>query len=116
MLVAAFGDLDGFVADLSDAIRLDQTDHDALFLRGLILMQQDKDDAALDDFSAAIRLDPTDALAFAYRGFLHAWRKEDDAAIADQTASLTLKRTTFSLVGRADAELHKGDRARALAD
>jgi cell division protease FtsH len=75
------GEPEAAIADLTEAIRLDSTLARAYYLRGSVLLQQERADEALADLNEAIRLDPDDAAAYLNRGVaLHRLGDHDGAA------------------------------------
>ena len=53
------GDLEGAIADYSEAIRLDPDDADSFYNRGVTRRDQGDLDAAMRDLHQAVRLSPT---------------------------------------------------------
>jgi tetratricopeptide (TPR) repeat protein len=116
--------LQGYLTDLTEAIRLDPNLAEAYYRRGQVYYAREEYQNALSDENAAIRLDPTHALAYNVRGslFFH-HMKDNDRAIDDLTRAIRLdpkdKGEWFlrdAYVGRMFAYRAKGDKARADAD
>ena len=61
------GSVDGALRDLAEAIRLDGTNTDALFNRGLLYGATGQFGDAIDDFTAVIRVKPNDPAPYKVR-------------------------------------------------
>jgi tetratricopeptide (TPR) repeat protein len=110
-------DLDGAVADLSNAIRLQPADMLAHLFRGNTYLQQKDYDKALADYETALRIGPPDELAYAGRADVLSSRGDYDGAIADYTRALAITPDDVNIrVNRAVALVKKGDYEGALAD
>ncbi len=87
------GDLQGAMADLNEAIRLnpEYIEDTAYSLRGLLRAKQGDLKGALADSNEAVRLDPEDANNFKSRGEIRFQQQDYKGAIADLNAALRLK-------------------------
>lgn len=124
LLSQRIGDHDAALADLDQAIALEQrpsTYHE----RGCARQRKGDHDAAIADFDEAIRLDPDKATvfsrtahAFADRGKSWAAKHQFDRAIADYDRAVVLGITASAYLyrDRGLAKKRQGDRAGAIAD
>ena len=112
------GDYDHAIADLTEAITLDQTNATAFYMRGASFLYKGSDfDRATADCDAAIRLNPKYREAYRCRGGAYLSRGEYDRAIADFTETITLDPKDYGgFNNRAFAYQGKGDYDRAIAD
>jgi tetratricopeptide (TPR) repeat protein len=84
------GDLDGALADLNQAIRLEPQHGTWWGARGLVHDGLHEDEPALRDFAEALRLDPQDARTFNNRGLAYKAVREYERAIRDYSQALRL--------------------------
>ncbi|MFN6535127.1 MAG: tetratricopeptide repeat-containing serine protease family protein [Nostoc sp. EkiNYC01] len=86
-------DLQGALADLNEAIRLnpEYIEDTAYSLRGSIRAQQGDLKGAIADLNEAVRLDPEDANNFKNRGEIRFKQKDYQGAIADFNEAIRLK-------------------------
>ena len=63
------------LADISDAIKLDPSDHDFLYRRGYIYSLMHNHDKAIDDFTAMIALRPADPMGYEQRAAVWVGRR-----------------------------------------
>ncbi len=80
-------DLDGGIADLSDAIRLAPANAAYYKARADAYSDQDKSDLAERDYAKALELDPTDADLLVRRGFSRMAEGDHAGALADAQAA-----------------------------
>lgn len=116
-------DLDGALADYSQAIRLNPEAAVAFYDRGLVYADRGDLDRAIADYSKAIRIDPKFASAFSYLGDAYRRKGDLDRAIADYSEAIRFGRAgdaAFSaflaFYGRGTAYLAKGDFDHAVMD
>src|SRR5579864_8294885 len=76
-------DLDGQIADYTEAIRLDPDYADAYHERGAVRYMQDDFDGAIQDQTEALRLKPDNVDAYAIRGYAHEAAGNYESAIQD---------------------------------
>jgi len=120
------GDLDGALADFTEAIRLDPDDSLALSDRGVLWREKGDIDRAIADFTAAIGRDPLPRSEVGGRGHVNVyanrglayWARGDlDHALADFDAAL--ERDAQDLTARyqrAQLRMARRDLAGAVAD
>ncbi len=84
------GNLDAGIADLTRAISIDGTDHDAIFSRSLAYGRANRYAEAMADLDAAVKLDPSDAEYRYFRGYLNLVLGQNGEALADFDAALAL--------------------------
>jgi TonB family protein len=100
------GDVDGALADLTQAIAIDPKNAEAYFERGFITMQRvapdGRDDRsaaerrrAISDFTQAVSLNPKHAAAYAFRSSLQEQLGSLDLATADARQALALDPTMW---------------------
>jgi len=87
---AAEGNLDGAIADFTEALKLDPKLGAALVGRGNARAMQRESAAAMEDFDAAIALDAKNAAAWIGRGNAKANADDPDGAIADWSRAIEL--------------------------
>ena len=125
----AKADLDGAIADYTEAIRLDPKFADAYDGRGRIFLAKQDPNPAIADFDRALRLDPNRAEDYFLRGVVRydrymgfmgdGWVEKDDLlqAIADFSEAIRLDAKNPRLrYAHALASNTNGDRDRAIAD
>ena len=89
----------------------------ALMLRGLMLLEGGRLDAAIADFDRLLSRNPSTSAIFALRGIAHFGGGRFEAAIKDFDAALELnRRSSLALYGRGLARQYTGDLAGAAAD
>jgi TonB family protein len=89
------GDLDGALADFTQAIQLDPTNVKAYFERGFVRLQKKDTKGAIADFTQVLTLDPRNAPALSFRGSLKLASHEDEAALADSWQAIALDPKIF---------------------
>ncbi len=110
-------DLDGKIADFTEAIRLKPDFAKAYFRRGNARRKQGDDDNAIADYTTAIRLNPDYTDAYYNRGIEFYRKGRYDDAIADYTEAIRLKPDyAFALNNRGSAFKAKGDLKSAIND
>jgi tetratricopeptide (TPR) repeat protein len=110
-------DLDGAVADYSEAIRLDPRKAIAFNNRGFARWSKGDLDGAIADYNEAIRLDPQFASAFSNRGSARGGKGDLDGEIADCNEAIRLDpRLPKAFNNRGFARWSKGDLDGAIAD
>ncbi len=85
------GDLDGAIADFSEAALLAPEWAEPLYNRGTARILQGKPAEALTDLDRAIRLNGKNPNAFANRGKAHLMRREPDLAVLDYDEAIRLR-------------------------
>ena len=86
--LASTDNLDGALADFSEAIRLDPKFSDAYVQRGQAMFKNGNADRAIADFTQALQIDPRNAGAFKARGMAMLYKGDDDGAIIDLTKAI----------------------------
>jgi tetratricopeptide (TPR) repeat protein len=113
----ADGDLDGKIADYTEAIRLNPRSALAFNNRGNGLWAKGDRKGALADYTEAIRVEPRYASAFNNRGNVRWATKDAKGAIADYTEAIRLDRGyALAFYNRANARQATGDVKGAIAD
>ncbi len=122
----AKGDVEGALADLDEAIRLDGSHMSARINRGQAYLERGRAEpeekkqdlqAALDDLDAAVALDPSFPLAWATRAEVHARRGEYEEALRDHGEACRLDPSSPERwSNRAVCRRQAGDFAGAIAD
>jgi membrane associated rhomboid family serine protease len=114
----AKGDVDGAIADYTDAIRLDPKGAFAYNSRCWARATANRElQHALEDCNEAMRLKPDDANTMDSRGFVYLRLDQLDDAIADYDAALKINpKIAGSLYGRGLAKLRKGNTVGGNAD
>jgi tetratricopeptide (TPR) repeat protein len=118
------GDLDGAIADLNEAIRLDPELAEAYCDRGWRFFQKSMYDAAFADFNKTIEMNPNYALAYNNRGVACSQLRDFDSAITDWMKTLELQpdhpwaygNLLQAHLDRGDAFRAKGNYDQAMAD
>ncbi|WP_138499096.1 tetratricopeptide repeat-containing serine protease family protein [Nostoc sp. PA-18-2419] len=113
------GDLQGAMADLNEAIRLnpEYIESAAYSVRGALRTQQGDLKGALADYSEAVRLDPKDAEAIANRGAIHLLQHDYKGSIVDFNEAIRLKPEYVDAIKlRAKARLEQKDYKGAISD
>jgi tetratricopeptide (TPR) repeat protein len=82
------GDIDGALADLSEAIARNPKDSCSYSLRGMILDGSGQSDRAPRDFEHAIDLNPRDYLSLLSRALIRAQRAEYGQALRDSARAV----------------------------
>ncbi|MBD2361210.1 tetratricopeptide repeat protein [Anabaena minutissima FACHB-250] len=115
----ATGDLQGAMADLNEAIRLnpEAIEAEAYSLRGRIRAQQRDFKGALADYNEAVRFKPEDPGNFINRAELRFQQQDYKGALADLNEALRLKpKDAEILKARAGLRYEQKDYKGALAD
>ena len=110
-------DIDGAIADLSEAIKIDPNPGSAYSARGRIYHETGDDEKAFADMNAAIRSRPNVALFYLERGEFYLEKSRNDFAIDDFTTAIQLKpdyADAYWQRGEANADATR--RGRAIAD
>ena len=76
--------------DYGESIRLNSSDPDVFYNRGVVEQSLGQIDAAIADYDAAIKLKPAFPMAFNNRGVMHRLKNEYDAALKDFDQALRL--------------------------
>jgi tetratricopeptide (TPR) repeat protein len=111
------GDLDGAIADDTQAIQLDPKT--AMYRGNRAIAYQERGDRvnALADFNFEVQASPTSSPAVANRGLFFLNIGQLDLAIADLSTAIRLDpKSSKAYANRADAFRQKGDLDQALAD
>jgi Tfp pilus assembly protein PilF len=111
------GDVDGAIADYTEAIRLEPRAAEVYHHRGGAWMSKGDNDRAIADVTEALRLAPKSVETLHLRGALWFNQGDFDKTIADLDRAIDLdptNATSFEI--RGDAWLGKGDLDRAIAD
>ncbi|EGD59576.1 TPR repeat-containing protein [Novosphingobium nitrogenifigens DSM 19370] len=113
------GDIDGAIADLSEAIRLAPQRTDLLTMRMRAYQRAGKRDLALKDANAALALKPNDNVLLFHRAWLRLHDGDRTGAMADADAGVAATPKTsldmMQAVGLYE-RMGKADRALALID
>jgi tetratricopeptide (TPR) repeat protein len=110
-------DLDGKIADYSQAIKLDPKYVDAYINRGIAQAAEAKYDAAIGDFSQAIKLAPQSPEAYLHRGNARKNIDDIDGAIADFTEAIRLDpQHVDAYIGRGNTYNRQRENGKAAAD
>jgi tetratricopeptide (TPR) repeat protein len=110
-------DVDGAMADFSEAIKSDPTSANAYSDRASLYRQEGDTDRALADVEQAIKLNPNLGPAHFMRGLLRSDKRDYDEAIQDFDQAIQGNPDFVgAYVARGDAYRRKGDRAHATAD
>jgi len=113
----AQGNLDGAIADYTQALMLDPKLADAACDRGLARQSQGDLDGALADYTQAIKLNPKFTIAYRNRGLAQQAKGNFDAAIIDYTHALSLDTKDIQdYYNRGQLKQTKGDFDGALRD
>jgi tetratricopeptide (TPR) repeat protein len=110
------GDLQGAIAQFTDAVKIWPQYADAYVGRGKAEVAFGKTDLAMADFGKAISLDPTLERPYTYRGML--WRSRGDLAMAlqDLTESIRIQPTADAYYQRGLTYQDLGQAQRAVSD
>jgi tetratricopeptide (TPR) repeat protein len=110
-------DLDGKIADYSEAIRLDPEYATAYYNRGAARYRQGDLDGTIADFDEAIRLDPENGAAYYNRGSARGDKGDLDGAIADFDEAIRLDpENAAAFNNRGIARRKQGNLDGAIAD
>jgi tetratricopeptide (TPR) repeat protein len=110
-------DLEGAIADYTEAIRLDPTFASAYNNRGATWSKMGVYDEAIADFNTLIRMEPQNSDAYYNRGFNRASKGDLTGAISDYSQALRLNPgDEDSLVNRAETYYQLRQYAKAFAD
>jgi tetratricopeptide (TPR) repeat protein len=113
---SARAEYDRALADLSEAITLDQS-ATTLIARGIVYDERKEYDLAIADFSAALDLSPGSIDALLNRGIAYRMKKEYDHAIADFSEAIGINPTVAdAFFNRGAAYSEKKDYEHAIAD
>ena len=113
----AQGDLDGAIADFTEAIRLKPKYALAYNNRGYAKCLKEDFDGAIVDLNEAIRLNPKYAQAYYNRGYAKDEKGDFDGAIADLNEAIRLKpKYALAYNNRGFAKYQKRDLDGAIAD
>ena len=112
------GDLEGAIADFTEAIRLDPKNIDAYCYRGNAFRKQGVLEKAITDFSTAIKLNPNNSYkSYNNRGNLRLKKGNLSGAIADYTDAIYIKADyADAYYNRGLAYKKEGDLESAIAD
>ena len=117
MAASASGDLDGAIANFSEALQFDPKNAVVFFNRGLAYSNKRDTDRAIADYSEAIRLDPKYSFALNNRGILYSNKRDYDKALADYSEAIqTNPYNVQAFNNRGLAYFNKHDFDRAIAD
>ena len=110
-------DLDGALADLDTALKLNPRYTSAWIKRGNIYLTREAWDAAIIAYDRAIRLDEHNAIAWNNRGLAHQNKKDIERAYEDYNRALQINPLLpVALNNRAAIKHDRGDLKGALAD
>jgi tetratricopeptide (TPR) repeat protein len=112
------GEYDNAVKDLTEAIRLDPTKSEALYIsRGDAYSAKGKHDKAINDYTEATRLNPKSAPAFHNRGLIYYDKADYTRALDDFTRAIRLDpQNTAILNSRGIAYDQNHERDKAIED
>ena len=111
------GDLEGAIADYTEAIRLDPTFASAYNNRGATWSKIGIYDEAISNFDTLIRLEPDNSDAYFNRGFNRAAKGDMTGAIADYSQTLRINPGDVdAMINRAEAHYELKQYAKAFAD
>ncbi|HVE39130.1 MAG TPA: tetratricopeptide repeat protein [Planctomycetota bacterium] len=114
---AARGDTDGALADLSEALRINPQNEDAIVNRGLVRHGKGDLSGAMRDYTQALTINPRSFEAWNNRAILRTLIQDWDGALRDIEQALRLRTSEPEpYVTRAGAREAKGDLDGALAD
>jgi len=107
----------GALEELDRSIQMNQSDPEAYFWRGRILVSQGRFEPAAEDFGEAVKLKPDFAEAYDNLGWLLDRLGDTDSAIEALSKSIELKPDNgWAHHHRGRMHFKKGDRDRALKD
>jgi tetratricopeptide (TPR) repeat protein len=86
--LASNDNLEGAVADFSEAIRLDPKFADAYVQRGHAMFKTGNVERAIADFSQALQIDPHNVAAFKARGMAMLYKGDENGAIINLTKAI----------------------------
>jgi tetratricopeptide (TPR) repeat protein len=110
-------DVDGQLADLDEAIRLNPRFDQAFGYRGLARWENDDESGAIADWDEAIRLNPAQVKAFHSRGVFERLSGDLERALADFDEAIRLDPGfSFPYVERGQVWASKNNDERALSD
>jgi serine/threonine protein kinase/Flp pilus assembly protein TadD len=113
-------DIDGAIADYTEAIRLNPQFIDAYYWRGIAKRSKKDSDGAIADYTEAIRLNPQFIDAYYSRGIARDAKKDLEGAIADYTEAIRLNPqfidAYYAYYRRGMAKWSKKDSDGAIAD
>jgi lipoprotein NlpI len=111
------GNLDGAIADYTQALVLNPKIALAYCNRGFARQSKGDPDGALADYAQAVALNPKMAVAFYNRGLIKEQKGDLDGAVADSTRAIDLDpKNAQAYCNRGLARLGKGNLDGALAD
>jgi tetratricopeptide (TPR) repeat protein len=113
---AISSDLDGAVADFTEAIRLKPTDAEGYLRRAQAYGGKNDHDKAIADSTEAIRLHPRFADAFFCRGIAYQYKQDHQRALSDLTQAISLEPKGVYYQCRAEAYRALGEEGKAAAD
>lgn len=115
--IASAGNIEGAIADYTEAIRIDPAYAEAYSNRGNAYGARGDFEKAIADYNEAIRLQPQYAAAYTNRGHAYAAQRDFDRAIADYDTSLGIDpRNQITYNNRGFILFLKGDLDGAIAD
>lgn len=85
---AQSNDLDGAIADFTEAVRLDPKYADAWVERGQAFFKSGNADRAVADFNQALQADPRNVGAYKSRGMAMLYKNDSDSALIDLTRAI----------------------------
>ncbi len=105
------------IASLSEVIKTNPNDANALNLRGAAFGQSGDHEKALDDFNAAISISPQYYQAYANRALIYARVGRLDQALTDYDQALSIDpRYSVALIGRGNIHRMRKNYPMAVAD
>jgi tetratricopeptide (TPR) repeat protein len=110
-------DLEGMLADYSEALRLNPQYTEAFSNRGVVRAAMGDLEGAIADYDVALRLDPHYAYAFNNRGIARRAMGDLEGAIADYDEAIRLNHLyAYAFSNRGNARRAMGDLEGAIAD
>ena len=111
------GDLNGAIANYSQAIRLDPKYAGAYLMRGIAYTGLSQYDKAIADCNSAIQIDPKSAEAYLWRGIAYTGLSQYDKAIVDYNSAIQIDpKSAEAYNGRGIAYFILKDYDKAIAD